>query len=166
MHDCAHWPQAFLGCLYAGVVPVAVNTMLPAGDYAYMLQHSRAQAALVSAALLPTLQSALASAPHEVKTLVVSRGDAGALPPGAHDFDALLGAHAPAAEPAPTCADDLAFWLYSSGSTGRPKGTVHSHANLYCDRRAVRAAGARRCARTTSASRRPSCSSPTASATR
>ncbi|NUZ04741.1 benzoate-CoA ligase family protein [Piscinibacter koreensis] len=131
MHDCAHWPQAFLGCLYAGVVPVAVNTMLPASDYAYMLQHSRAQAALVSAALLPTLQSALASAPHEVGALVVSRGDAGALPANAHDFDALLAAHAPAVAPASTCADDPAFWLYSSGSTGRPKGTVHSHANLY-----------------------------------
>ena len=55
MHDCNHWPQAFLGSLYAGVVPVAVNTLLPAGEYAYMLRHSRAQVALVSGALLPTL---------------------------------------------------------------------------------------------------------------
>ena len=53
MHDCTDWPVAFLGCLYAGVVPVAVNTLLTADDYAYMLAHSRAQGALVSAALLP-----------------------------------------------------------------------------------------------------------------
>ncbi len=51
MHDCNDWPVAFLGALYAGVVPVAVNTLLTADDYAYMLGHSRAQAALVSAAL-------------------------------------------------------------------------------------------------------------------
>ena len=48
--------MAFLGALYAGIVPVAVNTLLTADDYAYMLEHSRAQAVLVSGALLPALQ--------------------------------------------------------------------------------------------------------------
>ena len=51
MHDCNDWPVSFLGALHAGIVPVAVNTLLTADDYAYMLQHSRAQVALVSAAL-------------------------------------------------------------------------------------------------------------------
>ena len=46
--DTNEWPVAFLGSLYAGVIPVAVNTMLTADDYAYMLEHSRAQAAIVS----------------------------------------------------------------------------------------------------------------------
>ena len=73
MHDCNEWPVAFLGALYAGIVPVAVNTLLTADDYAYMLAHSRAQAVLVSDALLPVLQAALAQAQHEVKTLVVVR---------------------------------------------------------------------------------------------
>ena len=40
MLDSSDWPVAFLGCLYAGVVPVAVNTLLTADDYAYMLEHS------------------------------------------------------------------------------------------------------------------------------
>jgi benzoate-CoA ligase len=31
--------------------------------------------------------------------------------------------------PAPTAAQEIAFWLYSSGSTGKPKGTVHTHAS-------------------------------------
>ena len=42
MHDSSDWIVAFLGALYAGVVPVAVNTLLTAQDYAYMLAHSRA----------------------------------------------------------------------------------------------------------------------------
>ena len=37
MHDCNDWPVAFLGALYAGITPVAVNTLLTADDYAYML---------------------------------------------------------------------------------------------------------------------------------
>jgi len=32
-HDSVDWPVAFLGALYAGVVPVAVNTLLTAADY-------------------------------------------------------------------------------------------------------------------------------------
>lgn len=128
MHDCSDWPVSFLGAMYAGIVPVAVNTLLTAEDYAYMLENSRAQAALVSAALLPTLQTAMGKGPHEVKHLVVSR-PAGELPEGALSFDAFLAAQAPLAAPAATSADEPAFWLYSSGSTGRPKGTVHTHAN-------------------------------------
>ena len=59
MHDCNDWPVSFLGAMFAGLVPVAVNTLLTAEDYAFMLSNSRAQAALVSGALLPTLQAAM-----------------------------------------------------------------------------------------------------------
>ena len=45
MHDCNDWPVAFLGAMYAGIVPVAVNTLLTADDYVYMLQRSRAREA-------------------------------------------------------------------------------------------------------------------------
>jgi acyl-CoA synthetase (AMP-forming)/AMP-acid ligase II len=40
MLDSSDWPVSFLGCLYAGIVPVAVNTLLTPDDYAYMLDHS------------------------------------------------------------------------------------------------------------------------------
>jgi benzoate-CoA ligase len=129
MHDNTDWPVAFLGALYAGVVPVAVNTLLTADDYAYMLAHSRAQAALLSAPLLSVLQAALDKGGHEVRSLIVSRGND--LPAGSVDFEDWLGANPPLATAADTRADEIAFWLYSSGSTGRPKGAVHTHANPY-----------------------------------
>ena len=50
MHDSSDWVVAFLGALHAGVVPVALNTLLTPEDYAFMLDNSRAQAALVSGA--------------------------------------------------------------------------------------------------------------------
>ncbi len=130
MQDCADWPVAFLGALLAGIVPVAVNTLLTADDLAYMLEHSRAQAALVSGAVKPVLKAALAKADHEVQTLVVSR-PAQPLDFGEIAFEDFLARAAPLMKAARTHADDPAFWLYSSGSTGRPKGTVHSHANPY-----------------------------------
>ncbi len=129
MHDSSDWVVAFLGALHAGVVPVAVNTLLTAQDYAYMLANSRAHAVLVSAALLPTLRTALAANPNEVRHLIVSRATE-ALPQGAHDFASLVAQSAPAPA-ADTHGDEPAFWLYSSGSTGAPKGTVHTQANLY-----------------------------------
>ena len=130
MLDCADWPVAFLGAMLAGIVPVAVNTLLTADDYAYLLEHSRAQAAIVSGAVKPALKAALAKSDHEVRKVVVSR-PAQPLEFGEAEFEAFLADSAPLARPARTHADDPSFWLYSSGSTGRPKGTVHSHANPY-----------------------------------
>ncbi len=130
MHDCNDWPVSFLGAMYAGLVPVAVNTLLTADDYAFMLENSRAQAVLVSGALVPTLTAAMTRSDHEVTKVIVSKPVA-PLHPAEVEFESFLQAHQPMAKAAATKADDPGFWLYSSGSTGRPKGTVHSHANPY-----------------------------------
>ena len=136
MHDNTDWVVSFLGALYAGIVPVAVNTLLTTDDYAYMLEHSRAQAALVSGALLPNLQAAIANAASEIHTIIVSHPQ-GELPNGTSfnvfAFSESLAQYlqSPLSDPATTGPDDPGFWLYSSGSTGKPKGTLHSHANPY-----------------------------------
>ena len=129
MHDTIDWPVAFLGAVYGGVVPVALNTLLSVDDYAYMIAHCRAQAVVVSAPLLPMLEAALAKVVHEVKHVVVSR-PSGAPDPERVAFEGFLASSA-AARPAGTEQHDMAFWLYSSGSTGRPKATVHTHANAW-----------------------------------
>ena len=130
MHDSVDFPIAFLAALYAGIVPVPVNTLLTADDYAYMLDHARAQAVLVSRALWPTVQTALAKADRNVPVLVSGGNADEPVPEGTRPFASLLAAD-PLPRAADTGADEIAFWLYSSGSTGRPKGTVHTHANLY-----------------------------------
>ena len=148
MQDVCHWPVSFLGAMYGGVVPVAINTLLTAPDLAYMLANSRARAVAVSGALLPTLREALSVCAHDVSLVLVSHPET--IPfSGAGDGEALMNAlrqegvttvvdmatwlsqQTPLAEAANTSPDSPGFWLYSSGSTGRPKGTVHSHGNPY-----------------------------------
>ncbi|MGB1258246.1 MAG: benzoate-CoA ligase family protein [Thiolinea sp.] len=130
MHDCNDWPVAFLGAMYAGVVPVALNTLLSAEDYHYILQHSNARAAIVSAALLPALQDALDNGEHDLRHILVSRPD-GDLAEGVLDLSQCLQQATPQANATTTHRDAPGFWLYSSGSTGRPKGTLHTHGNPY-----------------------------------
>jgi benzoate-CoA ligase len=137
MQDSVDFPVAFLGAIYAGIVPVPVNTLLTTSDYAYMLRHSRAQAVIVSQALADTAREAQRCAeahpttvgtPYSEIPLVVSGAASAA--EAVCSFTKLLD-NPPLARAADTAADDIGFWLYSSGSTGRPKGAVHTHANLY-----------------------------------
>jgi len=133
MHDMREWVISFLGAMYAGVVPVAVNTLLTAADYAYMLEHCRAQAILTNGALVPVVQQALEQAQHEVNHIWVARPEEASpgLPPAFEALQPWLQQQTPLAHAARTMGDDPGFWLYSSGSTGKPKGAVHTHANPY-----------------------------------
>ncbi len=117
MHDSIDWPVAFLGAIKAGIVPVAVNTLLTPKDYEYMLSDSRAKALLVSAPLKPQFDPFVSRLPFLKHVLV---------PP----FADLISKSSSDLKTAPTTCDDPCLWLYSSGSTGMPKGTVHVHSSM------------------------------------
>ena len=70
MLDTIDWPVAFLGAIKAGVVPVAVNTLLKSQDYEYMLRDSRARVLFVSQALLPSFEGLAAKVPTLERTIV------------------------------------------------------------------------------------------------
>ncbi len=125
MLDTIDWPTAFLGSIKAGIVPVAVNTLLTTKDYEFMLSDSRARALIVSEALLPGFAPLIGKLPF-LKTVIVSGADA----KGHVSFKEILSRGKSELTAAPTTRDDACFWLYSSGSTGTPKGTVHVHSSL------------------------------------
>jgi len=127
MLDTVDFPTAFWGALRAGVVPVPINTLLPADILGYILEDSRAAALVISAPLLEPLKAAA----QRVARVIVSAPDGGASAPEPPTvaFDAFLAStsNAPPVECSP---DEVAFWLYSSGSTGAPKGVRHVHSSL------------------------------------
>ncbi|MEC9342179.1 MAG: benzoate-CoA ligase family protein [Pseudomonadota bacterium] len=123
--DGIDFPAFFWGAIKIGAVPVPVNTLLTAENYATMLRHSRAGVLVVSAPLTEKFSTAVADQPFLRDRLVMGGEVDGWL-----DGDGLLVAAHERLDPAPTCADDAAFWLYSSGSTGEPKGAVHLHGDL------------------------------------
>ncbi len=118
MLDSADWVALFLGAIKAGIVPVALNTLLTPKDYEYQLNDSRARALFYSAALAKSFEGVQAKCPN-LKQVVTET-----------QLKDLLASARPKAEAAATLCDEMCFWLYSSGSTGAPKGTVHLHSHL------------------------------------
>jgi len=115
--DDVDFPIAFWGAIRAGVVPIPINTLLPADLVGYILADSRAELLVISDGLRAPLAGTLASLPDLAR--VVSTGA---------ELAAFMAADD--APPVPAHGDEVAFWLYSSGSTNMPKGVRHVHASL------------------------------------
>ena len=130
LHDTVDHPVAFWGAIRGGIVPIPVNTLLTAEQYAYLFADSRAAAAVIAMPLLGMLLSIRPRLPHLHTIVIVDAPDGAPLPPGVHRFDDVLARAEPQQGCTPTMSDEVAFWIYTSGSTGDPKAVRHVHTTM------------------------------------
>ncbi len=130
-HDTVDQPVAFWGAIRAGIVPVPVNTLLTAEQYAYVLADSRAAGIVVAASFASMVLKLRDRLPHLRAVIVVgaSASERSQLS-DAHFFEELLAKAEPTPFTAPTMSDEVALWMYTSGSTGEAKAVRHVHTSL------------------------------------
>ncbi|HJR35659.1 MAG TPA: long-chain fatty acid--CoA ligase [Gemmatimonadales bacterium] len=123
--------EAYYAVPCMGAVLHTLNLRLHPDQLAYVINHARDRVLLVDASLLPLLEKVRDRIPTVEQVVVMSDGPLGAgLPPGAHDYEALLAAASGHFLWPELDEQDAAALCYTSGTTGHPKGVLYSHRSL------------------------------------
>ena len=121
--DCPAFFHVFWGAIKAGFVPVPINTLLRAKDYAFIIADSGCAVLIYAPEYCAEIEPALAAADVRPAHAVLTEGAVDSFETQMADASAQLDA-------VPAQAEDDCFWLYSSGTTGTPKGAVHAHRDM------------------------------------
>ncbi len=131
--DCPEFVWTWFGAARIGTVITMVNPLLPAADYEYYLDYTRAKVAVVHQSVLKTFAEAAARrVTCEGCWLLVTTRNC----PIEHRpvvwilIRQVVNAASAECMAADTRRDDIAIWLFTSGSTGHPKGAVHLQHDL------------------------------------
>jgi fatty-acyl-CoA synthase len=123
--------EVYFAAPLMGAVLHTVNIRLSPQDITYIVNHAGDRVLIVDASCWPTLEP-IRKHLTTVEHVIVMRDTSGAeIPPGALDYEALLGDARPMAAWPRIDETDAAGMCYTSGTTGHPKGAVYTHRAIF-----------------------------------
>lgn len=114
MEDCVDWPVIFLACVYTGIVPLPLSTVVGEDLFWQIAEFIECKKIIAGNSNFEKINQ-------KSKVKVISRQDVQQF---YQQFDGNI-------DPLPVHPDSACYMNVSSGSTGMPKVAVHRHQVLY-----------------------------------
>jgi acyl-CoA synthetase (AMP-forming)/AMP-acid ligase II len=131
LYNCPEYLETYLAAFKSGLVPVNTNYRYRAGEVAYLLDNSDAEAVVFHSSLAGTVEEVRGHLPRVRRWYAVD--DGGGMPGWAIPYEEVVSSGEGGASvrgPWGRSGDDLML-LYTGGTTGLPKGVIWRQDDLF-----------------------------------
>jgi fatty-acyl-CoA synthase len=123
--------EVYFAAPMMGAVLHTVNIRLAAPDIRYIVNHAEDRVLIADASTWPLLEPIHRDLKSVRHVIIMKDTPQAEIPPGALDYEALLGSARPVDAWPRLAETDAAGMCYTSGTTGHPKGAVYTHRAIF-----------------------------------
>jgi len=124
LYNTPEFYETLFACFKAGCGTVPINFRLHPKEFAFIINHSRAKAVILSQEFNASIRQVRGHIPRANHLITLGGGEE------LLDYEKLIDGAGDQIDDADVDPDDLAWLFYTSGTTGVPKGAMLTHRNL------------------------------------